>query len=424
MILSVDTYGIVDPKRPGQGIGDILKSDFKSVTLDIRGYIDEEVLKRVNKKKRLDSVETDLKAIVDDPTVLLKRIDDVKKRLSGKAVKIDAVVSAPLPLDRSMPDYKDFIIDITKKSIDIACDLNSKYVVVPPISVRNSSKEEQSDNKHFYIMLADYLKSKGDLDLKILLINQSLNFNGHFIRGAFTEPCEAVDWINDLNEIADKEIFAYCLDIGAANLCGCYIDEVINVLKDKIKMVLVSDNDGNHNQKLMPLSYRSKTALGGDWAGTISGLREIDFDGILTMELKDTMTAYSALLRPELMRLAAKVGEFIVWQLNMERALTKYKHIVLFGAGNMCLNYMKCYGSKYPPLFTCDNNKNLWETEFGGLQVKSPEVLKELSDDTAVFICNLYYRDIEQQLKDMGVKNIEFFSDEFMNNVNMNRVVR
>ncbi len=90
----------------------------------------------------------------------------------------------------------------------------------------------------------------------------------------------------------------------------------------------------------------------------------------------------------------------------------------------MCLNYMKCYGDKYPPLFTCDNNRSLWGTEFGGLNVKSPETLRELPEDTAVFICNLYYRDIEQQLKDMGVKNIEFFSDEFMNNVNMNRVVR
>ncbi len=424
MILSVDTYGVVDPKRPGQGIGDILKSDFKSVTLDIRGYLDEEILKRVIKKKRLNSEETDLKAIVDDPDVLLKRIDDVKKRLSGKDVKVDAVISAPLPLDRSMPDYKDFIIDITKKSIDISCDLESKYIVVPPISVRNSSEEEQTDNWKFYCMLADYLNSKGDLDLKILLVNQSQNFNGHFIRGAFTDPREVKDWINNLNEAVGREMFAFCLDIGAANLCGCYIDEVINVINDCIRMVLICDNDGNQNQKFMPLSYKSKTSLNGDWAGTISGLRSIGFDGILTMELKDTMTAYSALLRPELMRLAFKVGEFIVWQLNIERSLKKYKNIVLFGAGNMCLNYMKCYGEKYPPLYTCDNNKSLWDTEFGGLVVQSPEVLKNLSDDTAVFICNLYYRDIEQQLIDMGVKNIEFFSDEFLNNVNMNRVVR
>ena len=108
----------------------------------------------------------------------------------------------------------------------------------------------------------------------------------------------------------------------------------------------------------------------------------------------------------------------------MENSLKKYKNIVLFGAGNMCLNYMKNYGEKYPPLFTCDNNKALWDTEFAGLMVRNPETLKELSEDTAVFICNLYYREIEKQLKDLGVEQIEYFSDEYLNNVNMNRVIR
>ena len=424
MILSVDTYGIVDPKRPGQGIVDILNSDFKSITLDIRGYLDEEILKRVEKKKKLTSEETDLKAILDDPEVLIQRVDDVRKRLEGKEEKIDAVISAPLPLDGSRQELKDFIIDITMKSIDIACDLKSHYVVIPPISVRNSSIEEQSDNRIFYLSMAEHLKSKSDTDLKILILNQCRSVNGHYIRGAFSDPYEAVKWIEILNKDAGREIFDFCLDIGAANLCGLYIDEVIRVLQDRIKMVLISDNDGNENQKLIPLSYKSKGGLSGDWAGTISGLRDIGFDGILTMELRDTMTAYSALLRPELMRLAVKVGEFIEWQINMEKSLKKYKNIVLFGAGNMCLNYMKCYGEKYPPLFTCDNNKSLWGTEFGGLKVQSPETLKELPEDTAVFICNLYYRDIEQQLHDMGISKIEFFSDEFLNNINMNRVVR
>ena len=36
----------------------------------------------------------------------------------------------------------------------------------------------------------------------------------------------------------------------------------------------------------------------------------------------------------------------------------------------MCRNYMKCYGEKYPPKFTCDNNPKLWGTNFCGLEVK------------------------------------------------------
>ena len=50
-----------------------------------------------------------------------------------------------------------------------------------------------------------------------------------------------------------------------------------------------------------------------------------------------------------------------------------------------------------------------------GLEIKSPECLKDLAEDCVIFICNIYYREIQQQLRDMGIKNqIEFFNDEYM----------
>ena len=84
---------------------------------------------------------------------------------------------------------------------------------------------------------------------------------------------------------------------------------------------------------------------------------------------------------------------------------------------------MKNYGEKYPPLFTCDNNSKLWGTEFCGLEVKSPEALKNLPEDCGIFICNIYYREIEEQLRAMGVeRNIEYFNDEYMQSFDFNRL--
>ena len=98
---------------------------------------------------------------------------------------------------------------------------------------------------------------------------------------------------------------------------------------------------------------------------------------------------------------------------------------MLFGAGNMCRNYMKCYGEQYPPLFTCDNNRNIWETDFCGLMVRPPEALNDLPEECAVFICNIYYREIEAQLRQMGIKNpIAFFNDEYMPSFYFDRVDR
>ena len=99
----------------------------------------------------------------------------------------------------------------------------------------------------------------------------------------------------------------------------------------------------------------------------------------------------------------------------MKNVLKKYDKRVLFGAGNMCRNYMKCYGEEFPPLFTCDNNKARWGEQFEGLEIKPPECLKELPPDCAIFICNIYYKEIEQQLRETGVSNpIEYFNDEYM----------
>ena len=110
-----------------------------------------------------------------------------------------------------------------------------------------------------------------------------------------------------------------------------------------------------------------------------------------------------------------KIGEYLEFQIELETVIKKYPKRVLFGAGNMCRNYMKCYGKEYPPLFTCDNNSNLWETEFEGLVIKNPEELKNLPDDCAIFICNLYYEEIQTQIEAMGLKNpIEWFNDEYL----------
>ena len=108
--------------------------------------------------------------------------------------------------------------------------------------------------------------------------------------------------------------------------------------------------------------------------------------------------------------------------MEIESLLEGYDSIVLFGAGNMCRNYMKCYGEKYPPLFTCDNNRQLWGTSFCGLKVKPPEALRDLREDCVVLICNIYYREIESQLREMGIKNIGFFNDEYMPSFHFDRL--
>lgn len=86
------------------------------------------------------------------------------------------------------------------------------------------------------------------------------------------------------------------------------------------------------------------------------------------------------------------------------------KKIILFGAGLMFEDYMKKYKKKYTPDFIVDNDKAKWGHEKQGVLIKSPKsILNILEEDRRVIICSVHYRQIEKQLKDMGVTDYRIY---------------
>ena len=311
-------------------------------------------------------------------------------------------------------------------------DLNSSYVnsaayIIPPLTEIEIRENIWSENKKYYLQRLEEIKALNseNTGVKILLQNQCREVNGHMIRSVYSDARVLADWIDELNVIAGQDIFGMCVDTGALNLCGQNPYEYIHTLGKRVKAVILRENDGQHDYAMLPFTSVANKSSQMDWLGVIRGLREIEFDGYLIMDFGNAASAFSPLLRPQFISMAKSIAEYFKWQIEIETLLKKYSSRVLFGAGNMCRNYMKNYGKKYPPLFTCDNNKNLWGTEFCGLEVKSPECLKELPEGCAIYICNVYYREIEQQLREMGIENpIEYFNDEYMPTFHFDRVER
>ena len=221
---------------------------------------------------------------------------------------------------------------------------------------------------------------------------------------------------------SDSPVFAFCLDTGICTLCGQDMQAFAAALGRRLQAVILRDCGRQQESSLLPFTSAFQGQPGTDWLSLIRGLRSMDFGGSLVLDFADTAAAFSPLLRPQLLPLAKSAAEYFKWQIELESLLKKYESIVLFGAGNMCRNYMKCYGSQYPPLFTCDNNPAVWGTTICGLEIKPPEALKELPDSYGIFICNIYYREIETQLRKMGIKNIEFFNDEYMPSFHFDRL--
>ena len=413
MDISCSPFGIVSPQFPAQGIADIADAGFQNISLEISMCCSPGELK-LRGKSRPDHASPDPRTarVMEDPSALGDCFSSVLKQCREKGLAVPIARGAFLPRDTRRGDLTELLTQINEEAVRLCGGIGCRCIVVRPLFAGVPQEELWEANRAYYLRLA---KTAEESQVMILLENQCRDFNGHLIRGLCAESDEAVEWVDRLNKEADAERFGFCMDVGVCSLCGLEMRDFILNLGDRLKAVVLRDCDGQEETAQLPFTCVGQGRPRTDWLNLIRGLRETGFDGQLILDFGNTAATFSPLLRPQLMQLAKATADYFRWQIGIENLLKKYPSRVLFGAGNMCRNYMKCYGEAYPPLFICANSPDRWGTEFCGLEIKPPESLRELPEDCAVFICNIYYREIEEQLREMGIRNpVEYFNDEYM----------
>ncbi len=423
------TNGIVSSKFPGQGLQDIARSGFTGIPLVPLGHAYsveavEDARSWMKRQRRTTKKSLYHGWFMDHPDTLETALRPFGEKCTAMGLKTPLTIGpdlgCPSGREEESEDLRAPVARLAEECVRIAASSGSRYILLPPLTVGIGGNEVQSVNRDYYLRLATCAKEH---DLTILLGSQCRNVNGHFVRGFCMDAAKTAAYIDDLNSSVGEERFGFCMSVGLCNLCGQNLYDFAAALGHRLKAVILSDNDGIAPASLLPFSAAFQGQSRTDWLNLIRGLRAVKFDGVLILEFGDTASSFSPILRPQLLSLAKATADYIRWQVEMEALLAKYPSRVLFGAGNMCRAYMKCYGETYPPLFTCDNNPSLWGTDFCGLTVKPPDRLLDLPQDTAIFICNVYYREIDEQLKKMGLKNpIEYFNDEYMPSFHFERL--
>ncbi len=404
--------------RPAQGVIDMQKAGFVSAVLDIGMACDRWEFKNMSGRKKT-AVAEKRPFIPDQPEAIFSVMDAYIAECRKRGIELPIAETPTVLRDRKSDELNSIYRRIAEETIRLAVREDCEAVIVRPLFIGISAERSWDVNREFYLSLISLV---GDSDIKILLENQCKEYEGHDIRGICSDPYEAADWVDELNAACGRDAFGFCMNVGNYNLCGQDMYECATILNRRADAVIVRDCNGNQEASMLPFT----AVLGNfqtDWLGLIRGLREIAFDGWLLFEAEDTLAPLSQLLRPQFLATEKAVADFFVWQIGLEETIRKYPQIVLFGAGNMCLNYLNNYGDRFPPLFTCDNNASRWGENFHGLTIHDPKDLLNLPDGTAIFICNMFYREIEEQLREMGVKNpIEYFNDEYLPIINMDRL--
>ena len=409
MNIMLYSTGIIDIKHPSQGIMDIAGAGFTDMVLDISLYCNPLSFRDMGKKSQRYRPGMQ---IINHPETLSGYLKPLLDQCIRTNMQHSVAIAPYLSRDTNHGDFNNTLRQLAEESVKICGKAGCKYLIVKPLFAGIADTELWKVNRELYLHLASYAI---EYDVMLLLENQCKDVNGHLVRGICSDGHTAAEWVDSLNEEAGEQCFGFCMDVGVCNLCGQNMYDFSVALGDRLKAVVLRDCDGDREKAMMPFTCVDQGQSQTDWLNLIRGLRQIEFSGNLMLNLADTATAISPILRPGLLQMAKSIADYFKWQIEIERLLKKYQSRVLFGAGNMCRNYMKCYGEQYPPLYTCDNNNSLWGTDFCGLEVKPPENLKQLPEDCAIFICNIYYREIKQQLDNMGIKNpIAYFNDEYM----------
>ncbi len=445
MNLVCNPKGIIGSQRPKIGIRRILDAGFCNSVLSGRILCDPYEFQNVKRKNFKREEEIYLSEHPEMLRALAEKRLIIPAKEQGLEYPIAEAPYASVELKDEEVD-NDVLKQLAKETIRLVGDYNRALgdndgnskkelchnIIVHPLTLGIDRKDEWEVNKTFYLELAA-LADELDSNIQILLINKAKNINGHLIRGVCAEPEEAIAWVDELNnEVSHKNAdiakagnnkrFGLAFDIGTATLCGLDLYEAIAPLGDRLKAVIIRDVDGIHDVSMLPYSACMKGAQTG-WLYLIRALRKACFDGDLIMDATSTIGGFPDPLKPSIIKLLKETGDFLSWHIGMEKMVKSTTKRVLFGAGNMCRAYMKDYGEEYPPLFTCDNNSSRWGEEFCGLKIENPEKLKELSEDVTIILCNIYYSEIEDQIKEMGLKNrIEWFSDEYMATFHMDRL--
>ena len=399
MQVSFSTTGIFDLDRCEKYINYVLDAGFNSIMLDLDVFYSKFDLEDYGTQKRTYSLQR-----------LRQRFDRFVNQCSDYGICFESMRAPRLKWDTKRTDLNELLLQIGKECIAAGEKIGCRNIIIQPLFSGIDKLDEWKVNYWFYLELGRMARDK---KIYILLENQCCNINGHLVRGICSDYTAAT-LIDELNDKLGGEVFGFCLNTGTCSLCKQDMGEMAAELAGRVKAVLIRECDGIHEGSRLPFTGRDAMGESVDWNRLVRGLRGIEFGGDLIMDAEDTLRGFSPLLRAQIYPVIRSVAVFLKWQIEMEKQLKKYPSIVLFGAGNMCKNYMEYYGEQYPPLFICDNNSKLWGKEIYGVEVKNPEELKRMPNGIGVFICNACYQEIERQLKDMNVENIEYFNDEYV----------
>ena len=213
-------------------------------------------------------------------------------------------------------DRRRHFIEIEKKCIELAAWMGSPYIVVHPFIMRRKygRQAEWDANMAFYRELIPVAKKN---NIRICLENMFDKYNEHIVDAVCSDPAEAVRYIETLNKEAGGEYFAFCFDMGHANLLGRNVYEFVKDLGGHLQILHLHDNDGLHDLHNMPYVFTRSWGPGmSDWPALIKALHDTGYSGVLNFETCAALFAFPDELHQDVRKFICCIGHYLSDQIE------------------------------------------------------------------------------------------------------------
>ena len=181
---------------------------------------------------------------------------------------------APFPSD--VPQVRSYL----KRAIECTAEAGGKYCIIHPMN--NGTPEE---NAEFYWSLLPFAKEHG----VIIATENMWNWNADRTRTCFA-ACSTTESFNAHLDAVNDPYLVACLDIGHSEMRGSGSGAVnmIHGLGKRLKCLHVHDNDLLHDSHQLPYTMQI------DFDAVLKALKEIGYDGDMTLEVDQYLTAYNS----------------------------------------------------------------------------------------------------------------------------------
>lgn len=214
-------------------------------------------------------------------------------------------------------DYNIRALDAVKKTIELTAFFGCKYAVVHPVHglIDIEYDEQKRVNMKFYSQLMEDARKHG---VTICLENMwNRRDGGAIFDSACSDPYEACDYIDTLNDMAGEELFAFCFDVGHANLTGKNMRSTLRKLGKRVKVLHIHDTDKLEDKHTIPYAYFGQKGVSiTDYKGFLAGLRDIGYDGEISFEIGNVFKVFPAPTHPAVCGLVSSIGRYFATQIN------------------------------------------------------------------------------------------------------------